>query len=109
MLDVTGEMEGGWNGGGVLGFSLRFDPMRTGFDRALVSLPASVLISHLLGWTENISQGRSLGSAVVAAIVAVYLAARFVSDQQPRLRCLAASVVHKPNSGMQPVFSGFSC
>jgi hypothetical protein len=32
MLDVTGEMEGGWNGGGVLGFSLRFDPMRTGFD-----------------------------------------------------------------------------
>jgi hypothetical protein len=39
------------------------------------------------------------------------LAARFVSDQQPRRhrrRRLAASAVDKPNSGMQGVFSCFS-
>ncbi|KAM0844099.1 hypothetical protein ACQ4PT_057298 [Festuca glaucescens] len=99
-------MEGGGNGGAGLGFSLRFDPMRAGFDRALVSLPASALISRLLGWTENSSQGRPPhGSAVVAAAVAVYLAARFVSDQQPRRprrRRLAASAVDKPNSATRP-------
>ncbi|KAM0864328.1 hypothetical protein ACQ4PT_043944 [Festuca glaucescens] len=106
MLDVTGEMEGGGNGGAGLGFSLRFDPMRAGFDRALVSFPASALISRLLGWTENSSQGRPPhGSAVVAAAVAVYLAARFVSDQQPRhhrRRRLAASAVDKLNSATRP-------
>jgi hypothetical protein len=111
LLDVMGEMEEGGIGGAGLRFFLRFDPMRTGFDRTLVSLPASALISRLLGWTENSGQGRPQGSAVVAAAVAVYFSALFVSDQQhrrPRRRRLAASAVDRPNSGMQLVFSCFS-
>jgi hypothetical protein len=74
-------------------------------------LCASCPISSLLGWTGNSNQGRPPGSTVVAATVAVYLAVRLVSDQQPRRhcrRCLAASAVDKPNSGMQGVFSCFS-
>uniref|UniRef100_A0ACD5VQL0 Uncharacterized protein n=1 Tax=Avena sativa TaxID=4498 RepID=A0ACD5VQL0_AVESA len=107
LLDVMGEMEGDANGGAGLGFSPRFDPMRAGFDPTLVSVPLSALISRLLGWSKKSSQGRKLpqGSAMVAAAVAVYFAALFLSDQQPRRprrRRLPAYAVERPNSAARP-------
>lgn len=100
-----GEMEGAGNGEAGLRFSLRFDPMRAGFDHTLVSLPVSALISRFLGWGKNSSQGRPQGPAMVAAAVAVYFTALFVSDQhvrRPRRRRLAASALEKPNSEARP-------
>ena len=104
LLDVMEELEGGGNGGAGLRCSLRFDPMGTGFDPTLLSVPVSALIGRLLGWSKNSSQVRPQGPVMVAAAAAVYFAALFVSDQQtrrPRRRRLAASAVEKPNSGMQ--------
>ncbi|VAH77108.1 unnamed protein product [Triticum turgidum subsp. durum] len=101
-LDAMDDREGGWNGGAGLLFSLRFDPMRAGFDRALASFPVSALISRLLGWGKNSGQGRPQGAVMVAAAVALYAAALFVSDQQPRRRRLAASAAARPTSATRP-------
>lgn len=96
-------------GGAGVRFSLRFDPMRAGFDRTLVSFPVSALICRLLGWSNNSSQGRSPESVVVvAAAVALYFSALFLPAQQPRRRRLTASAMARPNSGMQLVFFNFS-
>ncbi|VAH61269.1 unnamed protein product [Triticum turgidum subsp. durum] len=101
-LDAMDDQEGGWNGGAGLLFSLRFDPMRAGFDRALASFPVSALISRLLGWGKNSGQGRPQGAVMVAAAVALYAAALFVPDQQPRRRRLAASAAARPTSATRP-------
>lgn len=89
------------NGGGDGGlrFSLQFDPGKLGLDRALLGLPVSALLGHLLGWS---SQGASMavaegggegetaaGVAALASAFAVYLVATYASDhrrqpQQPR-------------------------
>uniref|UniRef100_N1QT49 Uncharacterized protein n=1 Tax=Aegilops tauschii TaxID=37682 RepID=N1QT49_AEGTA len=96
------DQEGGWNGGAGLLFSLRFDPMRAGFDPTLASFPVSALISRLLGWGKNSGQGRPQGAVMVAAAVALYVAALCASDQQPRRRRLAASAAARPTSATRP-------
>ncbi|KAF2950882.1 uncharacterized protein [Oryza sativa Japonica Group] len=93
-----GEKSNGGEDGG-LRFSLQFDPGKLGLDRALLGLPVSALLGHLLGWS---SQGASMavaegggegetaaGVAALASAFAVYLVATYASDhrrqpQQPR-------------------------
>uniref|UniRef100_A0A0D3EQI0 Uncharacterized protein n=1 Tax=Oryza barthii TaxID=65489 RepID=A0A0D3EQI0_9ORYZ len=93
-----GEKSNGGGDGG-LRFSLQFDPGKLGLDRALLGLPVSALLGHLLGWS---SQGASMavaegggegetaaGVAALASAFAVYLVATYASDhrrqpQQPR-------------------------
>ncbi|XP_044345945.1 uncharacterized protein [Triticum aestivum] len=92
-LDAMDDQEGG------LIFSAQLDPMRAGFDPTLISFPVPALISRLLGWSNNSGQGRPQGFVMVAAAaVALYVAALFVSGQQPRRRRLAASAAARPTS-----------
>jgi hypothetical protein len=101
-------VEAGGGGGDGLRFLLQFDPGRPGFDRTLLGVSLSALLSRLLGWSKHGGGGRGRGSlaiageegggggggggsrnaavsaAALAAAVSLCLAAMYASDQRPR-------------------------
>uniref|UniRef100_K3XER9 Protein CHUP1, chloroplastic n=1 Tax=Setaria italica TaxID=4555 RepID=K3XER9_SETIT len=98
-------VEGGDGGQAGLRFLLQFDPGRPGFDRTLLGVSLSALLSRLLGWSKDGGgQGRlsvaiageegggggggsgnaAMSAAALAAAVSFCLAAMYASDQRPR-------------------------
>uniref|UniRef100_A0A0D9V295 Uncharacterized protein n=1 Tax=Leersia perrieri TaxID=77586 RepID=A0A0D9V295_9ORYZ len=111
-LERMEEKTNNGGGDGGLRFSLQFDPGKLGLDRALLNLPISALLSHLLGRSKTTAMAEgggagdtAAGVTVMASAFAVYLVAMYASDdrrKKPRRPLRLRSRLDVLNSDHRP-------